>query len=92
MGGGDLSYADKLFSAIDTHTANGHPFSFFVTVGDNIYPNGIDERNDPDLKQVMEKLFYKTNLKDKPVYPTLGNHDCYGDSQAMVVPWSRGAT
>ncbi len=80
----DLSYADKLFDAIDAHTANGHPFSFFVTVGDNVYPNGITEKNAEALKTVMDVLFGKSNLSDKPVYPTLGNHDCYGDSQAMV--------
>ena len=50
----DLSYADKLFTAINDHTAAGHPFSFFVTVGDNIYPSGITDTNDPDLRNVLD--------------------------------------
>lgn len=49
----DLSYADKLFTAINKHTADGHPFSFFVTVGDNIYPSGITSTSDPALKDVL---------------------------------------
>ena len=50
----DLSYADKLFTAINDHTAAGHPFSFFVTVGDNIYPSGITDTEDQDLRNVLD--------------------------------------
>lgn len=55
----DLSYADKLFTAINDHTANGHPFSFFVTVGDNIYPSGITDLNDKTLNNTLNQLLYK---------------------------------
>ena len=79
-----LSYADKLFTAINDHTAAGHPFSFFVTVGDNIYPSGITDLNDKTLYNTLDELLYKKpELKNIPMYATLGNHDCEGNSEAM---------
>ena len=58
----DLSYADKLFTAINEHTVN-HPFSFFVTVGDNVYPKGIANKSNPGLKSYsMRKKILKISL------------------------------
>ena len=79
----DLSYAKKLFTAIDDYSQD-NPFEFFVTVGDNVYPNGITTDDDSGLDVTLRELFQKPNIKNKPIHATLGNHDCYGDADAMV--------
>ncbi len=54
-----------------------------VTVGDNVYPDGVTSVDDP---QWRTKLFdvYAAPALAVPIYPSLGNHDHRGDVQAQV--------
>lgn len=54
-----------------------------VTVGDNVYPDGVSSVDDP---QWRTKLFdvYAAPALAVPIYPSLGNHDHRGNVQAQV--------
>ena len=48
-------------------------------MGDNLYPR-IDEAPTDEEFDVMMSLFTnRSHLKDLPIYPVRGNHDCYFD-------------
>ncbi len=77
-----LDKAEETFKTINAY-AGDHDFKFFVTLGDNVYYEGISSVDDPKFRK-MYKLFENDNIKHLPIYPTLGNHDCYGKPQAEV--------
>ena len=77
-----LDEAEKTFDVINEFAVK-ESFDFFVTLGDNVYYEGISSPDDKKF-QKMYKLFNRDNIKHKDVFGTLGNHDCYGNPQAEV--------
>ena len=57
------------------------PFSFGITVGDNFYEFGVSSIADKKWKTRWEEPYGKLGI---PFYPTLGNHDYYGDVQSQL--------
>lgn len=57
------------------------PFSFGITVGDNFYQYGVSSVADKKWKTRWEEPYGTLGI---PFYPTLGNHDYYGDVQAQL--------
>lgn len=54
---------------------------FAITLGDNIYNNGVSSVNDPQFQTHFEKPYAEFNF---PFYMVLGNHDYRGNVQAQV--------
>lgn len=50
-----------------------------LSVGDNIYENGIENPNDYVYANKIMQYFQKENIKNVPLYIAAGNHDCYSD-------------
>lgn len=57
------------------------PFQFGITVGDNFYQNGVSSVVDKKWKTRWEEPYGGLGF---PFYPTLGNHDYYGDVQSQL--------
>lgn len=57
------------------------PFHFGITVGDNFYQRGVSSVRDSKWKRRWEDYYGMLGI---PFYPTLGNHDYYGDVQAQL--------
>ncbi len=53
---------------------------FVALLGDNIYPNGVDSPTDPQWKQKFELPYKEIEV---PFYPTLCNHDYFGNIEAQ---------
>lgn len=66
--------------AIQEHH-RARPFHFGITVGDNFYMRGVASVRDSKWKSRWEDLYGGLGI---PFYPTLGNHDYYGDVQAQL--------
>ena len=56
---------------------------FILTVGDNIYPGGVQSADDPQWETKFEEVYDDPSLQ-VPFYPTLGNHDHGGDVSAQI--------
>jgi len=57
--------------------------AFILTTGDNIYPKGVQSVGDPQWKSKFEDVYSDPALRI-PFYPSLGNHDHYGNPAAQV--------
>ncbi|MCL4783421.1 MAG: metallophosphoesterase [Bryobacterales bacterium] len=57
------------------------PFSFGITVGDNFYEHGVSSVTDRKWQTRWEEPYGSLGI---PFYPTLGNHDYYGDVQSQL--------
>ncbi len=55
-----------------------------ITLGDNIYPSGVKNPNDPLLDKLIKEPYKKPCLKKIPFYPSLGNHDYKGNISAQI--------
>ncbi|CCI43874.1 unnamed protein product [Albugo candida] len=55
---------------------------FVISTGDQIYNNGIQSPNDPELRTRFEHMYTSPQLQI-PWYITIGNHDCEGSIDAM---------
>ncbi|NBX75765.1 MAG: metallophosphoesterase [Proteobacteria bacterium] len=53
---------------------------FVALLGDNIYPNGVDSSTDPQWKKKFELPYKDLEMR---FYPTLGNHDYFGNIEAQ---------
>ena len=71
----ELSSATDAMNDLAIRYAHDH----IVTVGDNIYWQGIENINIRWQPWLTFSVFKKSALKNIMVYPTLGNHDCYVD-------------
>lgn len=78
---GDVENSEHLdfMTNVMDQLAGEEEFSFITTVGDNVYPSGIEDIKDLKVADEIMSYFQKPNLKDLKMYPTLGNHDCYID-------------
>jgi tartrate-resistant acid phosphatase type 5 len=56
---------------------------FFVSTGDNFYPNGVASVDDPQWQQSFEQVYSDFALHND-WYVVLGNHDYHGNPQAEV--------
>lgn len=55
-----------------------------ITLGDNIYPHGVKDSNDPLFDKIIKEPYTKPCLKEIPFYPSLGNHDYKGNITAQI--------
>ncbi|KAL8494766.1 hypothetical protein ACS0TY_025569 [Phlomoides rotata] len=58
---------------------------FIISTGDNFYPNGLSDENDPAFYQSFTDI-YKAPALQKKWYSVLGNHDYRGDALAQSSP------
>ena len=63
---------------------DGPVYEHILTVGDNLYPNGIENMNDLSTMEQVLSYFDVDGLKQLPFKPTLGNHDCFIDYQNEI--------
>jgi tartrate-resistant acid phosphatase type 5 len=59
------------------------PVSFILTVGDNIYPAGVESVDDSQWRTKFEDVYSQEALQI-PFYATLGNHDYRRNVQAQI--------
>ena len=52
-------------------------FDFFVTTGDNLYPIDAENPTKEEFDAMMYVFEKHHALKELPIYPVRGNHDCY---------------
>ncbi len=57
--------------------------SFFVLLGDNFYPTGVDAVDSPRFQEDFEDAFAASDFP-VPFYVALGNHDHLGSAEAQV--------
>jgi tartrate-resistant acid phosphatase type 5 len=57
--------------------------SFVVTLGDNIYENGVSSIDDPLWLSTFENIYTASSLH-VPWYAALGNHDYHGSVPAQI--------
>ncbi len=65
---------------ISAITANA---KFFVSVGDNFYPNGVQSTQDHQWQSSFENIYTTVNLHEDWIV-ALGNHDYRGSIQAQI--------
>ena len=58
-----------------------NPCHLALLLGDNFYPDGVSSVSDPQWRTKFEEPY--SGLK-VPFYPTLGNHDYFGNVQAQI--------
>ena len=63
--------------------AREEPVDFILTVGDNFYLNGVQSSDDPQWQTKFEEVYSDPSLQ-VPFFPSLGNHDHYGNPQAQI--------
>ena len=61
------------------NAAPGSPedFDFFLTAGDNLYPMDSKNPRKDEFARMMDLFLQRESIKDIPIYPVRGNHDCY---------------
>lgn len=85
----DLERANHVFDAINHVKRNAEAdspedFDFFLTAGDNIYPFVANKPMSFEFGRMMN-LFNRDAIKDLPIYPIRGNHDClFADGDAEL--------
>ena len=52
-------------------------FDFFITTGDNVYPLVPEEPTQDEFDKVINLFLNRDHIKNLPIYPVRGNHDCY---------------
>ena len=72
---------NKVFDNINQLKANADPnsaenFDFFVTTGDNLYVADAKNPTQEEFKKMMDLFLTRNSIKDLPIYPVRGNHDC----------------
>ena len=55
-----------------------------LTTGDNFYSNGVENTADAHWNRSFESIFNGDCLMPIPWYPSLGNHDVRGNTQAQI--------
>lgn len=59
-----------------------HRTDFFVLLGDNFYPNGVESKDDPQFLEKFERIYTGVEF-DRRFFVTPGNHDYRGDVLAQ---------
>jgi hypothetical protein len=60
------------------------PVDAVLTTGDNFYSNGVNNTDDSHWNRSFEDVFTGECLLPIPWYPSLGNHDVRGNTQAQI--------
>jgi len=60
------------------------PVDAVLTTGDNFYSNGVSNTSDPHWNRSFERVFTGECLVPVQWYPSLGNHDVRGNTQAQI--------
>ena len=87
---GDYGYVGNLapshltfnaMNAIIANRTNGErdQIDFILTMGDNLYPKIDEAPTDAEFDLMMTLFSEREELKELPIYPVRGNHDCYFD-------------
>ena len=63
-------------------------FDFFVTAGDNIYPFIPNKPQNYEFGRMMSLFNNRDSIKDIPILPVRGNHDCYFDNEEAILDLS----
>jgi len=63
--------------------AEANNTDFILVLGDNFYPTGVKDVNDPHWKISFEDVYTASSLQI-PWFVTLGNHDYGGNVQAQI--------
>ena len=89
----DLSRANKVFDAIDNMKQNAEAnspedFDFFVTAGDNLYPFIPSKPTSFEFNRMIA-LFNRDAIKNVPIFPVRGNHDCLFANEDVELDLSR---
>jgi tartrate-resistant acid phosphatase type 5 len=66
----------------ETHASA--PPDLVLTVGDNIYPSGVESVRDPLWTLVFERVYAGDFWSDLVFFPSLGNHDVEGNERAQI--------
>lgn len=59
-------------------------FEFFITTGDNLYPIEPENPSEDEFEKVMSLFSSRDAIKDLPIYPVRGNHDCIFDDNLEI--------
>lgn len=59
-------------------------YEYFITTGDNFYPKGIPYMWFRLIPWVAMTNFKRSPIRNTLIYPTLGNHDCYGSTENTI--------
>jgi hypothetical protein len=78
---GSGSQAQKDVAAAIVLMGKAKPFDFGLTFGDNFYPSGMKNTDDPRWRDWWEALYSPLGVT---FYPTLGNHEWYSDDGAAA--------
>ncbi|CAN5466356.1 metallophosphoesterase [soil metagenome] len=79
--GGSLQ---KTVAASMNAVAGEYAITSILSVGDNIYPNGVVSDDDPQWTSKFEKIYALPNLFALPWYVVLGNHDHRSNPDAQI--------
>jgi tartrate-resistant acid phosphatase type 5 len=60
-----------------------NPVDFALLLGDNFYPAGVKDANDPQWDSAFERMYDLPHLRF-PFVATLGNHDHLGSARAEI--------
>jgi predicted MPP superfamily phosphohydrolase len=74
-------YQRPVASAIEKITQT-EKIDFILTTGDNFYPDGVSNLQDPHFQESFENIY--SSSKKIPWYITLGNHDYMGNIQSLI--------
>lgn len=64
-------------------------FDFFVTTGDNLYALDANKPLAWEFEKMMDMFLTRDSIKDLPIYPVRGNHDCYFDDMDVEIALSK---
>ncbi|MFL6194822.1 MAG: metallophosphoesterase [Thermoanaerobaculia bacterium] len=80
---GDGSLGQKRVAAAMDENDEAHAFDFGITLGDNFYPQGLDDLSDPRWERDWETMYDRLKVR---IYATYGNHDYMdaGSPQAEI--------
>ncbi|KAL2226749.1 purple acid phosphatase 4 [Sesamum indicum] len=70
-------------------TAEKMDVDLIISTGDNFYPGGLSDVNDPAFDESFTKIYTAPSLQQQ-WYTVLGNHDYRGDALAQLSPVLRG--
>ena len=78
---GSMGNANRVFDYIAEKRQNADPesvdkFDFFVTTGDNLYVKDPKNPQPEEFDTMMNLFLTRDSIKDLPIYPVRGNHDC----------------
>ena len=64
--------------------ADSTDVEFVVSVGDAFYPKGVTSIDDPQFGKKWGRMYSRGRLGTLDWYNVLGDHDCYGNTSAIV--------